>query len=372
MIRRKDMILIGAAARKMGKTAFAGRVIAQAALRVEVIGLKITPVHDEELDPPGANPCGDDDFPACGFRIREETAPSSASDTGRMLAAGARRAFWLEARREHVGMGLEALLTLVPNRACLVAEGNSARRAVEPGLFILLKNPGATEEKNSFKELLPLADRVALFDGRAWDLPPEDCLFIDGEWMLKPPASAVVLAGGDSRRMGRDKSLLPIAGKPMIAHIVDRLRGLFDDIVIGGGRPGDYDFLGLEVVPDFAPGQGPLMGIASALPRMKNDLGFVIACDMPDFELGFISRMASKAERYDLVLPVNSRGEFEPAFAYYRRSVAETARAVLAEGGRSILDLLPRVRWRSIPLPAGTKIRNINTVDDYERLMNRE
>jgi molybdopterin-guanine dinucleotide biosynthesis protein A len=371
-IRRKDMILIGAAARKTGKTAFAGRVIAQAARRVEVIGLKITPVHDEELAPPGVYPWGDDDFPACGFRIREETAPSSASDTGRMLAAGARRAFWLEARREHVGVGVEALLTLVPNRAGLVAEGNSARRAVEPGLFILLKNPGETEEKNSFKELLPLADRVALFDGRAWDLPPEDCLFIDGEWMLKPPASAVVLTGGDSRRMGLDKSLLPIAGKPMIAHIVDRLRDLFDDIVIGGGSPSDYDFLGLEVVPDLAPGQGPLMGIASALLRTKNDLSFVIACDIPDFELGFISRMASKAEGYDLVLPVDSRGEFEPVFAYYRRSVAETARAVLAEGGRSILDLLPRVRWRSIPLPAGTKIRNIKTVDDYERLMNRE
>lgn len=372
MFRRTDMILIGAAARKTGKTAYAGRVIAQAALRAEVIGLKITPVHDEENDPPGAHPCGDNDFPACGFRIREEIAPSSASDTGRMLAAGAGRAFWLEARREHIGMGVEALLTLVPNRACLVAEGNSARRAVEPGLFILLKIPGVAEDKNSFREFLPLADRVALFDGRAWDLPPEDCLFIDGQWMLKPPASAVVLAGGDSRRMGRDKSLLPIAGKPMIAHIVDRLRGLFDDIVIGGGSPSDYDFLGLEVVPDRAAGQGPLMGIASALDRTKNDLNFVIACDIPDFKLGFISRLATRAEGFDAALPINARGELEPVFAYYRKSVIEPARAILASGSRSILDLLPQIRWRSVPIPDGIEIRNINTVDDYERSMNRK
>ena len=252
-----------------------------------------------------------------------------------------------------------------------MAEGNSFRRCIEPGLFILLKNPGG-DEKESFRELSSLADRVAVCKRRSWDPAPEECIFLDGEWMLKPRASAVVLAGGDSRRMGRDKSLLSIAGKPMIAHIVDRLRGLFDDIVIGGGRPNDYDFLGLEVVPDRAAGQGPLMGIASALDRTKNDLNFVIACDIPDFELGFISRLAAQAEGFDAVLPANARGELETVFAYYRKSIVEPARDILASGGRSILDLLTRVRARTAPLPEGIEIRNINTMEDYERLRNRE
>ncbi len=361
MILRKDMILIGASARKTGKTSYACRLIELQSRRRDVVGLKITPWPEDGREAPAG---GRDRI---GFRIIGENGPTQETDTGRMLAAGASRSFRLLADRERIAEGIESLLGRIPERACIVAEGNSARRGVEPGLFILLKNPGG-EEKESYRELSPLADRVAAGGGGGWDPAPEECLFLDGEWMLKPHASAVVLAGGGSRRMGRDKSLLPVAGKPMIAAIVDRLKDLFDDIVISGGCADDYDFLGLEVVPDRVEGQGPLMGIASALDRARNDLSFVIACDIPDFELGFISRLAARAEGFDAVLPINARGELEPVFAYYRKSVIETARAVLASGGRSILDLVSRVRTRTVPLPEGREIRNINTANDYERM----
>jgi molybdopterin-guanine dinucleotide biosynthesis protein A len=110
------------------------------------------------------------------------------------------------------------------------------------------------------------------------------------------------------------------------------------------------------------------MGIASALERTKNDLAFVIGCDIPDFDRGFIARLADKAEGYDAVLPANARGELEPVFAYYRKSVIEPAETILAAGGRSILDLLPRVRTRTVRLPEGVEIRNVNTPEEYERL----
>ncbi len=365
MVRRKDMLLIGASARKTGKTAYTCRVIGLQSQSRSVIGLKITPWpeagHKDPAEGSGRPP----------FRIIEETDSSPSTDTGRMLAAGASRAFRLSADRDHIAAGIARLLRNIPEPACIVAEGNSARRGVEPGLFILLRNPSG-EEKDSFRELSPLADRLATAGGGDWDPAPEECLFVDGEWMLKPRASAVILAGGDSRRMGRDKSFLPIAGKPMIAHIVDRLKSLFDEIVIGGGRPGDYDFLGLEIVPDKIAGQGPLMGIASALERTKYELNFVIACDIPDFDLGLIVRLAAKAEGVDAVLPVNARGELETVFAFYRKSVIEPARSILASGGRSILDLLPRLRTRTVLLPEGAEIRNINSVEDYERLKGRE
>jgi molybdopterin-guanine dinucleotide biosynthesis protein A len=362
MIRRRDMILIGAAARKTGKTAYACRIIARESKVRDVFGLKITPWPGDAHEPLI------DDADRRAFRIVEETNFSPSTDTGRMLAAGARRAFRLLADREQMTAGIQSLLQAVPEPACLVAEGNSARRAVEPGLFILLKDPRG-EEKDSYRELASRADRIAESHGGEWVPTPEECLFLDGEWMLKPRASAVILAGGDSRRMGRDKSLLPVAGRPLIAHIADRLRGLFDDIVIGGGRPGDYDFLGLGVVSDRIAGQGPLMGIASALERTKNDLAFVIGCDIPDFDRGFIARLADKAEGYDAVLPANARGELEPVFAYYRKSVIEPAETILAAGGRSILDLLPHVRTRTVRLPEGVEIRNINTEEDYRKLV---
>jgi molybdopterin-guanine dinucleotide biosynthesis protein A len=154
----------------------------------------------------------------------------------------------------------------------------------------------------------------------------------------------------------------------MIAHIVGRLKSLFDEIVIGAGRAADYEFLGLPVVPDRIPGQGPLMGIASALDRTKNDLNFVIACDIPDFELGLISRLAAQAEGFDAAIPLNHRGEREPLFAFYRKSVLGAAQAVLIAGGRSMLDLLALVRTRTTPLPEGVEIRNINTAEEYKFL----
>jgi molybdopterin-guanine dinucleotide biosynthesis protein A len=362
MIRRPDLILIGASARKTGKTLYVCRLIARESTRREVIGLKITPWHEEGREPGAVSP------PGAGFTIREETEPSPEHDTGRMLAAGAARALWLRTDSEHLAEGLARLLADIPPGTCLVAEGNSAWREMEPGLFLVLRKPDG-EEKASFRDLAPLADRIAVFENGGWNPAPEECLFLDGAWCLKPRASAIVLAGGDSTRMGSDKALLLFAGKPLIAHIVDRLSLLFDDVVIGGGRPGDYDFLGREVVPDRAPGQGPLMGIASALERTKSDLNLVVACDMPNLPLAYAARLAAAAEGYEAVLPMNAAGELEPLFAYYRKNTAAPARELLAAGARSILDLLPRIRTRTVPIPGGIAIRNINTREDYERLM---
>jgi len=185
----------------------------------------------------------------------------------------------------------------------------------------------------------------------------------------RPPASAIVLAGGDSRRMGRDKSRLPVRGRPLIDLIVGRLAVRFDDILISASPGAEGRFPGRTVVPDAAPGQGPLMGIASALPRAKHDRAFVIACDIPEIDLAFVERLLELAVRADVVLPVHGRERYEPLFAVYRRSVAGAARDILAAGGRSVLELLGRVRVELVPVPRGVRIRNINTAADYRKLV---
>ena len=129
-----------------------------------------------------------------------------------------------------------------------------------------------------------------------------------------------------------------------------------------------YDFLGREVVPDRVPGRGPLMGIASALERTKSDLNFVAACDVPRPPLAFAARLAAAADGFEAVLPANPDGRLEPLFACYRKSAAAPARDLLAAGARSILDLLPRLKTRTVPIPPGIEIRNINTRADYDRL----
>jgi len=367
MLLRPDTFIIGAAARKTGKTAFACRVIGNLAPRVAVIGIKITPAHEDEpcpKDGDGGGECREFDGP---FRITEAASPSSATDTGRMLQAGASRAFWLQVRREHLREAVETLFAGIPEGACIVAEGNSVRTVLEPGLFVLLREKANPETKPSFREALPQADRVGLFDGREWDFPPEDCRFFDGRWFIRPRASAVILAGGDSRRMGLDKALLPIAGKPLIARIADRLKELFAEVIVGANRIEDYRFLDLEIVPDREPGQGPLMGIASCLERAAEDLAFVTACDVPEIDLSFIHRLIGLARGYDMVLPVTGDRRYEPLFAVYRKTVVPAALDILRQGGRRIIDLLDRVDVRLVEVSGTDLFRNINTLDDYRK-----
>ena len=403
MIQKKNLILIGGAGRNVGKTLFACRLIERRAPDPAVTGIKITvmePPDTGHRDRVEEGTYQSFDGP---FQILEEAAPADATDTGRMLKAGARRVFRLKVRREHLREGLAELFDRVPDDACVVAEGTSARTAVEPGVFLLLRRKNNTAMKASCAAVHPFADRVAEFDGRGWNARPDDCRFIKGEWMLRPRAGAVVLAGGDSRRMGRDKALLPVQGRPMIALIVDQLKALFEEIVISANRPDDFGFLGLTVVPDLEPGQGPLRGIASSLPRMTHDLNFVTACDIPRIDLSFANRLIKIADGYDLVLPyvkgrafgsplardlyprastaeVDPRAKpgapaaveshlYEPLFAVYRKSVVPEAARILEGGGRSILELLDRIKVNFVKIPDRSWGRNINTEAEYADLI---
>jgi len=208
MIQKKNLILIGGAGRNVGKTLFACRLIELQTRHHPVTGLKIMVLDLPGLEHPDHAEEGTYRAFDGPYHLLEETAPSDATDTGRMLKAGARRVFWLKVRRSHLKAGLEALLALVPDDACVVAEGTSARTVIEPGVFIVIRGKNDAEMKESCGSILPFADRVVRFDGRGWDTRPDGCLFIEGEWMLRPRAGAVALAGGDSRRMGRNKALL--------------------------------------------------------------------------------------------------------------------------------------------------------------------
>ncbi len=177
-------------------------------------------------------------------------------------------------------------------------------------------------------------------------------------------ASAAILAGGQSRRMGRNKSLLPMRGQPMISHIADQLRPHFAELMVGANDAALYGFLGLPVVADREPGSGPLMGIVSCLEAAQHELLFVTGCDIPEMNLDFIREMVPLAEGHDIVMPIDAEGRLEPLFAIYRKTVIVPALALLAAGCRRVMDLLPGQRVAHPAIPAGW-IRNLNTPADY-------
>jgi molybdenum cofactor guanylyltransferase len=367
---RPDMLVIGAGARHVGKTEFASAVVRRQAARGAVCAVKITTVQDQATGcPHGGSGCGVCAGFAGPYCITEETGGPPGKDTVRLLAAGAARVFWLRVRQAHLADGVTALLRLLPAGVPIVCESNSVRQVLEPGVFLVISAaPGATV-KPSCAAVMPQADRLIHYDGSGWDVLPEAVTFTAGRWVLRQSATAIVLAGGQSRRMGTDKSLLPWAGEPLVQHIVRQLQPLFDQVLIGANSPEKYAFLGLPVVPDQEPGQGPLMGILSGISASVHELNFVTACDIPHLDPGFILDLLRAAEGHDIAMPVNAAGRHEPLLAVYRRSVAPLARRILQQGGRRIADLLGVAKVRFVEMPESGWYRNLNTPEDYQRAL---
>jgi len=187
----------------------------------------------------------------------------------------------------------------------------------------------------------------------------------------RPPVGAIILAGGASGRMGKDKSFLGVDGRPLIEHVYRQLQPHFSPILVSANDVKRYAFLNVRVVPDDVPGQGALMGIASALAVSPRDVNFVVACDIPYIHVPFVRRMLAEtyASTCDGVVPRTADNKYEPLFAVYRRTMVEPMRQVLASGERRIRAVFGLCDVRHIALTDAAWLRNLNTHADYERFV---
>lgn len=179
-------------------------------------------------------------------------------------------------------------------------------------------------------------------------------------------ATAIVLAGGNSRRMGTEKALLPVHETPLIEHVYNQLSGYFHRVLISAENADSYSFLGTEVIPDRVPGSGPLMGIASALEASKSDINFIVACDIPDINIPFVKMMIRESRDYDGVVPVNSRSQYEPLYAVYRKRMLKAMNKILSDGKKKISEVFKLCRIKYIPVNDADWLKNLNTIEDYE------
>lgn len=187
-------------------------------------------------------------------------------------------------------------------------------------------------------------------------------------------ASAVILAGGKSTRMGFDKQLLKMNNRPIVQHLITLLSSRFNDIMIASSTPELYDHGNVRVIEDIYKDAGPLGGIHSALVKAKNDAVFVIACDMPFVEISYIDYMLSrlKVGNYDACL--TSRGDYLETFhAFYCRSSLPVLEDDLANGKNSVHRFARKINSLIIAedvaqayLPGWRAFMNLNTPEEYE------
>lgn len=161
---------------------------------------------------------------------------------------------------------------------------------------------------------------------------------------------AVLLAGGKSSRMGRDKALLPFAGTTLAAWVIGRIRPAVAAVIVVAPDPRPFAGYGVRVVPDLFPGRGPLGGLHAGLAASRAAAGLAVACDMPlvSPDLARHLRLALEATGAEAAVPLWRRGA-EPLFAVYRRSAVRAAEAELHAGSGRLTDFLTRLRVRWVP-----------------------
>jgi molybdopterin-guanine dinucleotide biosynthesis protein A len=158
--------------------------------------------------------------------------------------------------------------------------------------------------------------------------------------------TAVVLAGGRSTRFGEgDKAVADLAGTPMIRRVADGVEPAVDALVVncrGEQVAGIREALsgyGLPVTfaEDERPDEGPMAGMATGLQAVDGEYAFVVACDMPFVDAGFVDYLFDRAAGHDAAVPRPDQW-FETTHAVYRAAaMAEACEAALTEGEERIV-----------------------------------
>ena len=188
-----------------------------------------------------------------------------------------------------------------------------------------------------------------------------------------------MLAGGLSRRLGRDKALEPFGGEPLISRVIGRLAALTDETVVvvnNDARAAELPLpAGAKTAVDIYPDSGSLGGIFTGLTAASNEWGFVVACDMPFLNIALIKYILSLRQGHDAVVPMLD-GYPEPTHSAYSKACLPHIERRLEAGQLRIARFFDDVRVRYVQddevdaLDADRlSFFNVNTPDDLARAL---
>jgi molybdopterin-guanine dinucleotide biosynthesis protein A len=185
---------------------------------------------------------------------------------------------------------------------------------------------------------------------------------------------AVILAGGENRRIPFIKAFLQIEGRSIIESNVELLKGIFDRVIISTNDPEIYFYLDVLLVGDITEERGPMTGILSALSLPGVSEVFVTACDMPFINGILIRYFADRWEGgLEALIPVFD-SKPQPLFGIYSKKIAGFMEESIKKGERSLTGFLEgrnvlyieEGKVRNVD-PEGRSFVNINTIDDLKR-----
>lgn len=170
--------------------------------------------------------------------------------------------------------------------------------------------------------------------------------------------------------MGTDKSFVPLLGKPLIEHVLERTEGLGDDTILITNSPDSYAYLDLPLYRDIHPGHGPLGGLHTALSHADHPHVLVVACDMPWLSRPLLAHMLSLRTTADVIIP-RWQERPEPLHAIYSRACLEPVEKKLEADQLKLTSFYDLVLVRYLEPdeiirldPEGRSFANVNTPGD--------
>ncbi len=157
--------------------------------------------------------------------------------------------------------------------------------------------------------------------------------------------TAIIMAGGDSRRMGADKAGLLLDGQPLLQIVTASMQQLFAQVIVSVRQP--RAGIDLPQVCDEQPDGGPLAGLAAGLGRITTPWAFMVACDMPFVVPELVELLAGYRHRHQAVVPV-VHGYPQPLAAFYAASCLAPFRASLAAQQKGLRDILKQLDVRYV------------------------
>jgi molybdopterin-guanine dinucleotide biosynthesis protein A len=195
-------------------------------------------------------------------------------------------------------------------------------------------------------------------------------------------SSAIILAGGFSRRFGSDKGLVLLAGKPLILHVIERVSDVADEIIVVVSSTNQEEkFENIlneraKIVIDKSESQSPLVGTMTGFETAKGEISLLLPCDSPLVSTQIVQFLLEMCTDRSAAIPRWSNGYIEPLqAAYHIKSALVAAKRALKQGNmnmRSMINNLGRVRYISTMVleqiePELLTFFNINTIQDLKK-----
>ena len=152
--------------------------------------------------------------------------------------------------------------------------------------------------------------------------------------------TAIILAGGDSQRMGSDKASLLLGEQTLLQRVITTMQQIFPQVIISVRQP--RPDINLPQVCDEQLNAGPLAGLVAGLSRVNTPWAFAVACDMPFVETAVVELLGKRRSNYQAVVPV-VQGHPQPLVAFYASSCLPVMRECLLKQDTSLRGVLQQL-----------------------------